>query len=107
MAITSTGAPAPVTNATRPVLSNFDNWVISGHYEKMPSEMMHSAAYDHNSKTLKIKYTESDGEGYEPIGVEKAQQFYMAGSKGTWIWDNLLIRGKGNKGKCQVNKVSL
>ena len=93
---------APVKNQEAR-LSNFENWVVEGEFEHMSSSCVESAAYDDDSLALKVKFIGGGGKAYSPISKEKAADFYHAGSKMGWIWNFCLVRGKGNKGRTQVN----
>ncbi len=44
-------------------------------------------------QTLFVGFNNGAIYGYEPVTVQMAREFFNAASKGTWVWDNLRIRG--------------
>lgn len=93
------GAPEAKEQAT---LGNFENWVLSGKLEHVASSCIESAAYDMAAQKLKVRFKNGGGGKWAIIPLDKAQGFYNAPSKMGWWWDNVLVRGPGNKGKTQV-----
>lgn len=60
---------------------------------------MVSARWDPDGEELEILFNSGKGKAYAGVPWYTAQDFITAGSKGTWMWNNVLVRGKGNKGK--------
>lgn len=66
------------------------------------SSNIESAAYDHVAEILFVRFKE-DGVtwAYAKYTLAEAVDFWIAPSHGTWLWDHVLVRGPGNKGKHQ------
>lgn len=90
-----------------------DHPIVTGTEVKAESSNVYSYWYNYDAKTLFIRYWEVKREGsnsgspqagptysYSNVTPEEFLTLYKAGSKGTWVWDNLRIRGtvSGTKG---------
>lgn len=51
------------------------------------------ARYDPATETLTIAYQDGRAWDYDPISAEQAEAFARAESAGTWLWDNVRVRG--------------
>lgn len=49
--------------------------------------------FDNAPETLVIEYKDGSFYGYSPVSEALARSLFNAGSKGTWVWDNLRVRG--------------
>jgi hypothetical protein len=58
-----------------------------------------SARWVPDSERLEVSFNTGKGKWYSPVAWYEAQDFITARSKGVWLWDHVLVRGKGNKGK--------
>lgn len=98
------GGPHPSGPDThdQAILSNFENWVLTGKWEQVASSVIESAAYDLAASRLKVRFKNGGGGKWAEIPVDKVQGFYNAPSKMGWWWDNVAVRGPGGKGKHQV-----
>ncbi len=72
----------------------------------IPVNMAHdrilAIQWDPDTNRLTITFRNGAQHHYETITKAKVLEFWAAPSKGTWMWDNLLVRGEGNRGKHQV-----
>jgi hypothetical protein len=94
--------PARSGEPAVPYSGDFTLWVKTGQWETVTSSNVEAIAYDLDSKLLKVRYKSGQPWGYETITPEAAQSFYHAGSKGSWLANNVKMPGKGNKGKHRV-----
>lgn len=81
----------------------FGDWVERGKFENVTSSNVGAIAYDIALSQVKIEYKSGDTWGYDPIPIALAKGLYFTGSKGTWLWDYIRVRGKGNAHRHQVN----
>lgn len=83
------------------------DFVYHGGLLIVASEHHESATYSLADKKLVIRYDGGVTWAYDPISEAQAIAYARADSKGTWMWSNVFIRGKGNKGKhrCNAHKV--
>lgn len=51
------------------------------------------AQYLAEIQTLQIEYADGAAWLYSPISMATATAYFHAGSKGTWLWDNVKRRG--------------
>lgn len=52
--------------------------------------------YDQDRNVLQVGYLNLSIYVYGDVNPQEAASMLFAGSKGTWIWDNIRVRGKGN-----------
>ncbi len=74
-------------------LDEAEEWATFGEWAPMASSNVAGASYEHEEERLTIGYLDGSYYQYQPVSYEKALDFYRAGSKGTWVWDNLRVRG--------------
>lgn len=55
--------------------------------------------YDQDWPRLLIGYLNGRAYAYADVSPQEAAQLLFAPSKGTWIWDHIRVRGKGNARK--------
>ncbi len=61
------------------------------------SSNVKAAMYDPDTQWLHIAYNNGDQWRYGQVSQVEVERFALAGSKGDWIWENVRIKGKGNK----------
>lgn len=84
-------------------LNAFDRFVLDGNWQSVNSSNITAIAYDALNQMVKVEFKEGVRWGYDPIPVAMAKGLYYTGSKGTWYWDYIRVRGKGNSKVHQVN----
>jgi hypothetical protein len=67
--------------------SNFTSSNVSAYHYDLRGE------YDNAPNTLVIEFHDGSFYSYHPVPESLARSLYNAGSKGTWVWDNLRVRG--------------
>lgn len=66
---------------------------LSGEWVDVSSSNVSRIAYDEGKATLRIIFHDENEYLYQPIHPKWAENFFLSGSKGGWVWDNLRIRG--------------
>lgn len=75
-------------------LSKDEQWAYSGEwFSGFKSSNVKSFAYDYKRNALAVEYQGQLFWEYSPVSLTKALSLYHAPSKGTWIWDNIKVRG--------------
>lgn len=94
------GGPKPAAagergTGSRQLLSadQVENFVYGGEPLPVSSSNVASATYALDEEQLTISYLDGAAWQYSPVTVEEALDFARALSKGTWVWDNLKVRG--------------
>lgn len=95
--------PGPQVGPGAPFASDFDHWVQTGRWEHVNSSNVAAIAYDQNRERLLVRFRNGSEYAYYPISIDIAAVLYRTGSKGTFIWDYLRVRGAGNTKTHQVN----
>lgn len=102
------GAPVPPWPGGSQNPESNKPW-FSGETVNVKSQTVHSISYDHRTGNLYVRYsyygpgqfwenrpgssTPGPVYKYENVTVEQAKSLFTAPYKGTWIWDNIRIRG--------------
>lgn len=84
-------------------LNEFDRWVLDGNWQTVSSSHVAAIGYDALNQMVKIEYLGGKRWGYWPLPIAMAKGLYYTGSKGTWLYDYVRVRGKGNSKQHQVN----
>lgn len=58
--------------------------------------------YDPEHELLTVGYGNGDRWEYGPVSRGQAEDLALVPSKGTWLWDHVRVRGKGNRHRHQV-----
>lgn len=72
-----------------------DPFVFEGEFLPCSSSNVAAAQYHVDASKLMVEFLNGSAYLYYPISVDKAAEFYNAGSKGGWCWTNLRVRGPG------------
>lgn len=81
-----TEIPASTDPATR--------WAESGEwFDGFSSSNVQAIQYHSDDQRLLIQYLDGSMYAYHPVSMGLAMSLYGASSKGTWVWDNLRVRG--------------
>ncbi len=65
---------------------------LAGTWEPVDSSNVAEAAYDADASRLLVRFDSGHGHWYA-VSPSQARDFYEAPSKGTWLWDNVRVRG--------------
>src|SRR5678815_1557463 len=69
-------------------------FIVQGEWLETPqSSYMAACFYNLIEQTLHVIHHDHSMYGYRSVTPEMARSLYRAGSKGTWMWDNIRIRG--------------
>ena len=99
--------PDETGRETVPYQSDLDNWLRSGQWEGVASSDVRAIAYDAERHMLKFRFKDGSEHGYFPYSRGEARILYLTGSKGGFLWDWCLVRGRGNRGRTQRGHVAL
>ncbi len=68
--------------------------IVQGERQRTPqSDYMVWYEYRMDSQELFVGHDDGSAYGYSQVTPEMARSLYRAGSTGTWMWDNIRIRG--------------
>ena len=67
------------------------DWLLKGDWMSVTSSNVESARYLWEENQLWVSYRGGVVWSYD-VPFHKAAEFYRAGSKGGWVWDNLRVR---------------
>jgi len=89
---------AEADRAERPrLLSEAEAWALAGGWQPVSSSNVVAILYEADDERLLIEYGKagkpSSFYAYQPVPLAMAMSLYDAPSKGTWVWDNLRLRG--------------
>lgn len=84
-----------------------DAFLDQGELIFVSSSHITAAQYFPADEKLMIEYDGGAAWLYSPVSRIMAEGFAESGSKGTWVYDNIRVRGKGNVHAHQVNAVQL
>jgi hypothetical protein len=78
-----------------------DHPIVTGQPVKAQSSNVYAYWYDYDKRRLYIQFWETNNKSqspgptywYESVTTEQFISLYKADSKGTWIWDNIRVRG--------------
>lgn len=64
-----------------------------------------AAQYFPGQQALMIEYLDGAAWMYDPIDEPMAEQFMLAPSKGTWVWDHIKVRGTVHQHQCNARRL--
>lgn len=96
------GKPAEIPQVGRKEAREVE-LLLQGFPVNFNHERIASIQWEPDELKLTIIFRNGEQYRYDPVSREKVLEFWAAPSKGTWMWDNLLVRGKGNQGKHRTN----
>lgn len=70
---------------------------LSGNFVPVTSTYCKAVAYDAGERAIGIQYGDGEEWWYSPYSEDEARDFYDSGSKGTWAWDHIRIRGSRHR----------
>lgn len=71
----------------------FRQFLYGNNWTSFTSTYLKAARYDWNTSTLQVLYPDGTVWSYRNVTPGEARDFYEAPSKGTWMWDNVRVRG--------------
>jgi len=76
-----------------------EHWNSGKHWEHVASSNVDWVNYDSRENVLLVVYLNGKRYAYSHVSPDEADSMMNSDSKGTWLWDNVRVRGKGNSGK--------
>ncbi len=68
-------------------------FINMGEVKSFQSSNVHSAFYEQRNQALFVQFLAGSLYRYENVNTGEAESMYRSVSAGTWVWDNLRIRG--------------
>ena len=96
------GKPAPVPQPGQKEAREVE-LLLQGFPVNISHERILAVQWEPSEQKMTIFFRNGSQYRYNPVSKAKILEFWAAPSKGTWLWDNILVRGKGKKGKHRVN----